>query len=64
MLSDCALLSELTQKDSGTKETKILADLSKMASVLNMINGTQGYTSAGGTENNSKFASKDSGKLQ
>lgn len=42
-LSNHDLIAQLISKQSGAKERRILGDMSKMAAVLNHMNGTHGY---------------------
>lgn len=37
------LITDLGQQVSGSQEKRVMGDMSKMASVLNQVNGTQGY---------------------
>lgn len=47
LLKDCDLIAQLDQETSGAKEKRILTDMSKMAAVLNYVNGGAGYKSEG-----------------
>lgn len=44
VLKESDLVASLQQTDSGVKERRIIADLSKMAAVLNYVNGTNSYS--------------------
>lgn len=43
VLASSDLLAEMAQQTSGAKEKRLLSDLSKMAAVLNYVNGSAGY---------------------
>lgn len=43
LMNNSSLLANLNQADSGSKERRMLADMSKMAAVLNQVHGVYGY---------------------
>jgi hypothetical protein len=43
VLQNSAVVAAIIQKTNDAKETRILSQMSKMAAVLNHVNGTQGY---------------------
>lgn len=47
VLANSTLISSIVQQADNAKERRILADMSKMAAVLNHVQGTQGYSYEG-----------------
>lgn len=60
VLSSSAIVASIAQKQSDAKEKRILGDMSKMAAVLNYVNGGYGYT----VEGNAAVAQKPGGGTQ
>lgn len=44
VLSSSSLIAKLASSDAGPKDRRMITDLSKMAAVLNQLNGEYGYT--------------------
>lgn len=49
LLANSAIIAQLVQEQSNVKETRVLAQMSKMAAVLNHVNSPYGYTIEGKT---------------
>jgi hypothetical protein len=45
-LSSCDMILDLQQAVSGVRERRVLSDMAKMASVLNFVNGSQGFVAS------------------
>lgn len=43
LLKGCQLIADMAHQDSGAKERRVIADISKMAAVLNQVEGYQGF---------------------
>lgn len=44
VLNSSAVVAQMVERNEGGKDHRILVDLSKMAAVLNYVNGTEGFT--------------------
>lgn len=49
VLANSAIVAQMMAEQTNKKESRVLADMSKMAAVLNYVNGYQGYTIEGKT---------------
>lgn len=50
VMNNCDLIARLEQQGHGAKEKRIFSDMSKMAAVLNYVNGSAGYKTEPGPQ--------------